>query len=80
MTLDSDDGPGSHMGNVYPWLAWIAWLLIVFFVLAPLTPLYVNAFLSVAGTVLLMKASARYRAFGWKGVFSRDKRSDHDLR
>lgn len=57
-----------RMARVLPWLIWILWVVFVLAVLARYTPLYVNAFLTVAGTALLAKLTARYRAHGWQGL------------
>jgi hypothetical protein len=64
------------MEKAVPWLAWILWILFVFAVLAPFTPVYVNGFLTAGGTVLLAKLTSRYRAYGWKGMVTKNGAKD----
>jgi hypothetical protein len=68
------------MEKAVPWLAWILWILFVFAVLGPFTPVYVNGFLTVGGTALLVKLTSRYRAYGWKGLIARNEAKDADGR
>jgi hypothetical protein len=50
------------------WMVFVTWLAVVFLVLVPLTPLYVSSFLTVAGTVFLMRATSHYLRYGNEGL------------
>ena len=50
------------------WMVLLAWIPVVIWVLAPMTALWMNSFLTVAGTVFLMKATSHYLYYGTEGL------------